>query len=543
MRIRYILGIAICIFLSTPVIFAYDGNDNPLTTVYSASGNLGVAFDGNGHYSTSSPPATYFQDQVSPGIPSGSQIEQAYFVVGCNNPTGSMTIDVNFESSFFDDMSPTYYDINNDQTSSYYLVYVADVTSDVAGTTEPYDYDITIASNTYCPGAYLLVVYSNASSGQEKVQINLGCEFLRDSNQSQNFSTTTFADVQESGVGFDPKLSFVGMLRRSLNPGGQETRCNGVSLETGDVFNDNVGYSLSMKQYTSADGVTTSTGVNSAYFHSGNSGVMWTSAILESPAVYTPTPSPTETPTQTPSNTPTETPTQTPTSTPTETPTTTPSNTPTETPTTTPTATPSNTPTTTPTETPTQTPTPAYPMEVEPNNSCLTNLNYISCTDKIAGIVSSASDVDFYRWTVGPGDVLARVAVYADDSPCEPWSHGQGLDPYLNVLEDDCATLLSASAANNYGNCSEDCDSEGNDAAWPLGHTVYQHLTPGTYYLQIGGEGGSTGPYVVSICCDFLPTATPTPPPVPTTGRNGLGFLLLILTGLLFALGRRKQFD
>ncbi|MFO0929913.1 MAG: tandem-95 repeat protein [Gemmataceae bacterium] len=159
--------------------------------------------------------------------------------------------------------------------------------------------------------------------------------------------------------------------------------------------------------------------------------------------------------------------------------------------------------------------TPSVYTEAEPNNP-LSNANFVPVptgdvttaarTDwlSISGAIGSNSDVDYFKFTVS-----ARSGVFFDIDSRET-GLSSSLDASLN-LYDAGGNLLTTNAAD------DGYDFEGfavpNTAtadASSYDPSLYQELTPGTYYIGVSSyAGASAGNYELRILADNHFTTTP----------------------------------
>jgi hypothetical protein len=133
------------------------------------------------------------------------------------------------------------------------------------------------------------------------------------------------------------------------------------------------------------------------------------------------------------------------------------------------------------------------------NNSCGTMNPPIACGEKLCGMISATTDVDWYQFIIEECDSV-WVKAYANDTPGQ-WAFGQGLDPYAYLYKSDCVTLV--------GSNDDIGGSPYNNDSWI--HSAV--LFPGTYYIKITSTSSTIGPYILELTC--FPEACPD-----TTGNS-----------------------
>lgn len=494
------LCLSICILLGAmvaglnPELAQADvGADSPLVYLNDFVGNYEYAVSARGLAGGTS--GTF---NLSVPNPASSTVQKAYVFMGHQTNYAPTTIQLTFNGAT---ISTNTFTVNDQFGPLMHAEYLWDVTSQInLASSLSYSYSFVISPPHGPPpinfpfGALLVVVYSDSThSLYQRISIHHGAEFM----SGTAWGMSEFANVQP-GPG---KLGVFVVMDDQDATDAEKIRFDSTLIAgPSDLFNRTGGSQTNCTWVEQTMTISPPAGLKKAEvdFTGDGNGALWITAILTSPETP-PTPTPTFTPTPTPTFTPTETPTFTPTNTPTETPT----NTPTE------------TPTSTPTMTPTPTPTSPYPTEEEPNDECADS-NELGCGMKNGGTIESETDLDFYRIVTGASGDIARIAIYADDSFCEAWSFQRELNPSVLILESDCLTPVDISANDNAGGCILDCDSVGQDAAWPAGHSITAILPAGLYYIRVSGEAGSVGPYIIEYCCEHIPTPTPTFTPTPT---------------------------
>lgn len=136
------------------------------------------------------------------------------------------------------------------------------------------------------------------------------------------------------------------------------------------------------------------------------------------------------------------------------------------------------------------------------NDSCRYNNIQLSCGDTVCGNIITPNDRDWYVLDIPNGTPCSQVTinVFGNDTP-GMFPYGQGLDPGVGLYSGDCITQFGVD--NNGG--------VGNDA-----QLVSACLRPGMYHIQVGGFGGTHGPYILALTC----TPCPCPPPCPYPDRE-----------------------
>ena len=116
--------------------------------------------------------------------------------------------------------------------------------------------------------------------------------------------------------------------------------------------------------------------------------------------------------------------------------------------------------------------------------------NTIHCNQGYCGQIDETGDLDVYALTIDdcPRDVT--ISVWADDTPGRTGFEG-GLDSYLRVWPVTCEAPLAVNNDNNGANEQPN----GTDSQLTV------TLVPGTYFFEISGNNGTTGPYEVFVDC------------------------------------------
>ena len=142
-----------------------------------------------------------------------------------------------------------------------------------------------------------------------------------------------------------------------------------------------------------------------------------------------------------------------------------------------------------------------YPdLDFDPqNDACSTTNVNLQCQDTLCGEIISPQDVDWYQFTIpfGMPCVSLEIDVFGDDTPGF-YPFGLGLNSGVRLRASDCTTIL---AQDNDGGI-------GTDAL-----LTSACLTPGTYFIEVGGVAGTMGPYVLALECRICPCPPPCPYP------------------------------
>lgn len=117
--------------------------------------------------------------------------------------------------------------------------------------------------------------------------------------------------------------------------------------------------------------------------------------------------------------------------------------------------------------------------------------NTIFCGQGYCGLIDQQGDLDVYALTVQNGPREVTVSVYADDTPGRT-GYEQGLNSLLRVWPVTCEAPLSA---NNDFNGAGDGVPVGTDSR------VTMTLPSGTYFFEVSGALGTTGPYEIFVGC------------------------------------------
>ncbi|MBK6909825.1 MAG: hypothetical protein IPH10_02665 [bacterium] len=116
--------------------------------------------------------------------------------------------------------------------------------------------------------------------------------------------------------------------------------------------------------------------------------------------------------------------------------------------------------------------------------------NTINCGQGFCGQIDQPGDLDLFALTIEDCGRMVYFNVWADDTPGRTGFEG-GLDSYLRMWPVTCEAPLAV-----------DSDHHGAEGA-PEGtdSQIQIYLEPGTYFFEVTGEHGTSGPYEVFVGC------------------------------------------
>ncbi len=143
-------------------------------------------------------------------------------------------------------------------------------------------------------------------------------------------------------------------------------------------------------------------------------------------------------------------------------------------------------------------------LDYDPQNDVCGGADFASlnCPDTLCGEIISPQDIDWYQVVIPAGTpcVSLEIDIFAD-SALGWYPYGQGLNSGVALYQSDCTTQLGFDNDGGIGTDSR---------------LVSVCLTPGTYYVGVGGVSGTTGPYILALNCRVCPC----PPPCPFTDAD-----------------------
>jgi hypothetical protein len=143
-----------------------------------------------------------------------------------------------------------------------------------------------------------------------------------------------------------------------------------------------------------------------------------------------------------------------------------------------------------------------YPdLDFEPNNECTSAQVVLDCNSISCGEIRPQGDDDWYIVQLPDNNQCYQILlnVYGNGTP--GWyPFGRGLNPSVWLFENDCITELGG----------DDDGGIGGDS-WFLSAC----LQSGTYRIlvQTGGDGLSSGPYILAVACTICPCPCQVPCP------------------------------